>query len=279
MKACLLTWHIESNPKSTMRKIRLSLSILFCLIQLSCNTTETYKVIREVTGPYQTNCYLIYGTRSGEAALIDPGWRIDTLINFIKNNNLDLKYILITHGHSDHYYYVPQLKKQFPKVRWGVNREDFEKIILCPDWPAKAYGEEWVEQTRKNAEENVYLDFDTKSAGEPDFFVKGGQTYRLGSVKIKTIHTPGHSPGCVCYYTGNILFSGDMLFYRSVGNLDFLTSNTEAFIKSVRDLYRLFPDSTIVYPGHNQPTDIGSEKKENQRISLTGGLKTWWHLQ
>ena len=92
-------------------------------------------------------------------------------------------------------------------------------------------------------------------------------------------NTPGHSPGCVCYYAGNVLFSGDMLFYRSVGNLDFLTSNTEDFIKSVRELYKLFPDSTLVYPGHNQLTDIGSEKKGNQRISLTGGLKTWWHLQ
>jgi hydroxyacylglutathione hydrolase len=262
-----------------MKRNKIYLSLLFCLIQISCSTTESFKVIREIAGPYQTNCYLIYGTQSKEAALIDPGWKIDSLVTFIKDNNLNLKYILITHGHSDHYFYVPELKKQFPEVRWGVNMEDYEKIILCPDWPEKAYGHDWVEATRKNAEENVYLDFDTNSAGEPDFFVKGNQTYNLGSVKIKTIHTPGHSPGCICYYTGNVLFSGDMLFYRSVGNLDFLTSNTAAFIKSVRELYWFFPDSTIVYPGHNQPTDIGSEKMENQRISLTGGLKTWWHLQ
>ncbi len=258
---------------------KLCLSLLFCLIQLSCSTSGSFKVMREVTGPYQTNCYLIFDSGSREAALIDPGWRIDTLVAFIKANNLNLKYILITHGHSDHYYYVPELKKQFPEVRWGVNKEDFEKIILCPDWPVKAYGREWMENARKNAEENVYLDFDTKSVGKPDFFVEGKQTYKIGSVKIKTIHTPGHSPGGICYYTGNVLFSGDMLFYRSVGNLDFLTSNTEAFIKSVRDLYKFFPDSTIVYPGHGQTTDIGSEKKGNQRISLTGGLKTWWHLE
>ena len=262
-----------------MKRKNIFLSLLFCMIQLSCSHPETFKVMREVTGPYQTNCYLIYGTRSGEAALIDPGWQIDTLVSFIRNNNLDLKYILITHGHSDHYLYVPELKKQFPGVKWGVNKEDFEKIIRCPDWPSKAYGKEWMENTRKNAEESVYLDFDTKSAGEPDFFIEGNQTYKLGSVEIRTIHTPGHSPGCICFYTGNVLFSGDILFYRSVGNLDFMTSNTEAFIKSVRELYRLFPDSTIVYPGHNQPTDIGSEKEENMRISLTGGLKTWYHLQ
>jgi hydroxyacylglutathione hydrolase len=255
------------------------LSLFFCMIQAGCSGTESFKVIREVTGPYQTNCYLIYGTISKEAALIDPGWKIDSLVAIIKDNKLDLKYILITHAHSDHYYYVPELRKQFPKVKWGVNKEDYDKIILCPDWPEKAYGREWIENSRKNDDEKVYLDFDTKSAGKPDFFAEGNQTYKLGSLQIKTIHTPGHSPGSICYYTGNVLFSGDMLFYRSVGNLDFITSNTEAFIKSVRELYRLFPDSTIVYPGHNQTTDIGSEKKENQRISLTGGLKTWYHLE
>jgi hydroxyacylglutathione hydrolase len=231
-----------------MKRNRLYLTLFFFVIQLSCSTSESFKVVREVVGPYQTNCYLIYDTRSGEAALIDPGWRIDTLVAFIKDNNLDLKYILITHGHSDHYYYVPELKKQFPKVKWGVNKEDFEKIILYRDWPERAYGKQWMEDTRKNTVEKVYLDFDTRSVGESDFFVEGNQTYKIGSVKIKTIHTPGHSPGCICYYTGNILFSGDILFYRSVGNLDLLTSNTEAFIKSVRELYRYFPDSTIVYP-------------------------------
>jgi hydroxyacylglutathione hydrolase len=268
----------ELKQKSGMRRINLSITFLFCLVLISCSNSEGFKVIREVTGPYQTNCYLVYGLKSKEAALIDPGWRIDTLVALIKNNDLDLKYILVTHGHSDHYFYVPELKKQFPKAMWGVSREDFEKIILCPGWPEKAYGKEWMEETRKNAAENVYLEFDPKSAGEPDFYVEDDQTYKLGSVKLKSILTPGHSPGSVCFHTGNVLFSGDMLFYRSVGNLDFLTSNTEDFIRSVRELYRLFPDPTIVYPGHGQPTDIGSEKKENQRISESGGLKTWWHL-
>jgi hydroxyacylglutathione hydrolase len=263
-----------------LKGIKLYLLFITYLFQFSsCSTHENFKVIREITGPYQTNCYLIYGTNSKEAALIDPGWRIDTLVSFIRSNNLDLKYIFITHGHSDHYYYVPELKKQFPKVKWCLNKEDFEKIVKCPDWPLKAYGQEWVNNTRKNPDENMYLDFDTRSVGLPDIFVEGNQTFKLGSFELKTIRTPGHSPGGICYYSGNILFSGDILFYRSVGNLDKLTSNTEAFIKSVRELYRLFPDSTIVYPGHGQYTDIGSEKKENKRISLNKGLSVWWHLQ
>lgn len=261
-----------------MNICRIFLTIIIYILQFGCTSPETFRIVREVAGPYQTNCYLIYGTRSKEAALIDPGWQIDTLLAFIKNNNLDLKYIFITHGHSDHYYYVPELRKKFPEARWGVNKEDYEKIILRPGWPKIAYGTEWFENTMKKAGEKVYLDFDTRSVGEPDFYLDGDQSYLIGSVEIKTLSTPGHSPGCICFYTGNVLFSGDMLFYRSVGNLDFLTSNTENFIKSVQRLYNFFPDSTIVYPGHGKPTDIGSEKKENQRIWLDGGLKTWWHF-
>ncbi len=254
-----------------MKRINLSLLILICLINLNCSTKEDFKILRQITGPYQTNCYLIYATKSKEAALIDPGWEVDTLTAFIKNNSLQLKYIFITHGHTDHYYYVPELKKQFPKVKWCLHKDDYEGIIKCPDWEVKAYGQEWVDNTRKNPETSKYLDFDTNSVGEPDIFVEGNQSFKLGSIEIKTIHLPGHSPGGICYYTGNILFSGDLLFYRSAGKIDKQTSSRESFIKSVRELYKLFPDSTLVYPGHNQYTNIGSEKKENLRISADGG--------
>jgi glyoxylase-like metal-dependent hydrolase (beta-lactamase superfamily II) len=241
------------------------------ILLTGCSNTEDFKIKREVTGPYQANCYLIYTTRTHKAALVDPGWKIDTLVSFIKNNGLDLRYIFITHGHSDHYYYVPELKKQFPEAKWCINKEDYDKVIMVPQWQSKAYGQEWVVRTRKNPEESVYLDFDTRTLGAPDIYVQDNQTFKLGRIKIKSLHTPGHSPGGMCYYTGSILFSGDLLFYRSVGNLDKLTSDREVFINTVRDLYRRFPDSTVVYPGHGQNTDIGSEKKENKRISADDG--------
>ena len=82
---------------------------------------------------------------------------------------------------------------------------------------------------------------------------------------------PGHSPGGTCYYTGNILFSGDVLFYRTCGRTDTQYGSREDQIKSLRKLYELFPDSTRVYPGHGQLTDIGSEKKENSRVTVDGG--------
>ena len=67
---------------------------------------------------------------------------------------------------------MPELKKQFPGVRWGLNREDYEKIILCPGWPEKAYGQEWHEEARNNPDESGYLDFDPKTVGMPDYPVE-----------------------------------------------------------------------------------------------------------
>jgi hydroxyacylglutathione hydrolase len=247
---------------------------IFTVISLfisGCQGNGRIEVLCETTGPYEANCYLIYDKASHEAALIDPGWKLDTLTGFIRDNGLHLKYIFITHGHADHYYYVPEIKKQFPSARWCLNKDDYEKILLCDNWPLKAYGKKWIEETRKNPEESVYLDFDPRSVGKPDIFVEGGQSFRLGSLSVETVKTPGHTPGGICYYTDNMLFSGDMLFFRSVGNLDSLTSNRKEFIHSVRKIYGMFPDGTIVYPGHGKATQIGSEKTGNRRISLNGG--------
>jgi glyoxylase-like metal-dependent hydrolase (beta-lactamase superfamily II) len=89
----------------------------------------------------------------------------------------------------------------------------------------------------------------------------------VGDIEVRTIFSLGHSRGSVCYYGGNALFSGDVLFYRKVGRTDLEGMSWESLIRSVRKLYSLLPDETIVYPGHGQSTTIGSEKKNNTRIS------------
>ena len=173
---------------------------------------------------------------------------------------LNLKYIFITHGHIDHFYYLPEIKKQFPKVIWCINKEEYQGIFTYPGWALKNYGQEWVDNARSDPETQMYLDFDNQLIGVPDIFVENGQIYKLGRLVIRTILTPGHSPGGTCYYTGNILFSGDVLFYRTCGRTDTQRGSREDQIKSLRKLYEFSPDSTIVYPGHGQFTDIGSEK-------------------
>lgn len=251
--------------------------LIFCfivIINVSIIYGQEYKVRTEITGPFDTNIHLIYDTNTKEAALIDPGWKAEETMKFIKDNHLKLKYLISTHGHWDHWFYAPEFKKQYPEAKWIIHRADYENIIKNPNWERIAYGEKWIENALKNPEMTIQVEYDRDLVPEPDIFVKDGQTFMIGSVPLTAIHTPGHSPGSTCFYTDNILFTGDVLFYHSVGILDKLTSNTEIFIESVRKLYMIFPDCTIIYPGHLQVTTIGAEKKYNKRISAVGGVYT-----
>ncbi len=251
-----------------MKSNRFYFLLFVFLLQLESTFGADFKVIREITGFAGTNCYLIYDLKSKEAAIIDPGWRVDTILTFIEVNDLNLKFIFLTHGHTDHSFYVSELKRQFPKVKLCISRIDFNQMFTQFQWFKDNYGQEFIEKERSNPEHKAYIDFDPGSVGIPDIFVENNQSYRLGSTEIKTIHTPGHSPGEICYYTKNVLFSGDVLFYRTVGGIHNQGCSGDDLIISVRKLYEIFPDSTILYPGHGQFSDIGSEKRENENISL-----------
>jgi glyoxylase-like metal-dependent hydrolase (beta-lactamase superfamily II) len=245
--------------------------IFIFFLQFSCTASEDFKVIHQVAGPIETNCYLIYGIKSKEAALIDPGGPVDTLITFIKENELELKYIFVTHGHIDHVFGIPDIKNLFPKAKICMHKDEYRDLFTQKEWAIKNYGPSWLAEIKSNPETAKFLDFDMESLDKPDIFVEDNQVFRLGFMEIRAIHCPGHSPGGICYSTGNILFSGDVLFYRTAGRTDTQNGSRGDQIKSVRKLYELFPDSTIVYPGHGQFTDIGSEKKENKRIRVDGG--------
>ena len=251
-----------------MRNKQFYFLLFIIFLQFSCTRTEDFKVLHQVTGGIETNCYLIYGVRSREAALIDPGGSVDTLITFIKDKTLDLKYIFITHGHIDHVFGIPEIKTLFPTVKMCMHKDEYRDLFTQKEWAIDNYGSEFVDYLESNPETKKFLDFDMHSLGVPDIFVEDNKIFKLGMVEINTIHSPGHSPGGICYFTGDILFSGDVLFYRTVGRTDTQNGSTEDQIKSVRKLYELFPDSTIVYPGHGQFTNIGSEKKENKKIAL-----------
>jgi glyoxylase-like metal-dependent hydrolase (beta-lactamase superfamily II) len=242
------------------------IAFLFAII-LSCTTIEPeLKIIHQVTGPIETNCYLIYDSQTREAALVDVGGPIDTLIEFIEQHDLNLKYFLCTHGHPDHFIQVPELRDRFPGAKTVLHKLDYDDLFIAKEWLMENLDEEDIEWFRSDPERQRLLEFDPTSLGEPDILIEEGQELPLGNFIMRAIHSPGHSPGCVCYIVDGKLFSGDVLFYRTVGRTDILHSSREDQIKSVQRLYKMLPDSTPVYPGHGQFTDIGSEKTENSRI-------------
>jgi len=244
---------------------------IFLLLLSFCSQSYELKVVRQVTGPGETNTYLLYEVESKEAALFDVGGSINTLESVIKEKGLELKYIFITHSHPDHVYGVPAVRQKYPHAKLCFSREEWEDTKSYANWekeltPDMAAGIK--AEIERNPQFADMLNFNYDLLGKPDIFLEGNQVFGLGNLMIRTIFAPGHSRGSICFHAGNVLFSGDVLFHRLVGRTDMPTGSPEDIVTTVRRLYKLLPDETRVYPGHGQFTDIGSEKRENKEVSI-----------
>ncbi len=252
-----------------MRKTHLAAAILLSALVMPAPATRAADLIvqTEPVGPIKANCYLLYDTQSKEAAIFDVAGPVDALTQTIREKDLTLKYVFITHAHCDHVFGLPELVKSFPTAKVCVSKEDYDDTALYLQWAEKLDPKQ-VEEIRKNPDLVRLMDFDLKSVSAPAMFVKDGDVFQLGDAEIRAFLSPGHSRGSVCYQAGKMLFSGDVLFYRNVGRTDLAGSGGwDAIVKSVRRLYSTLPDDTLVYPGHGQSTDIGSEKNQNPRVS------------
>ncbi len=244
------------------------ISVTLAPILLSCQQNARLTVQRQISGPY-VNSYLVYDSASREAILIDIGGPIDTLLATIDQNSLKIKYVLFTHGHIDHVMGWPALRDRFPEAKVGIHRLDYDDMQTQLDWILQNLPPEEIAEWKSDPEVEKMFHFDAVDFGKPDIFLEDNQIIKLGGAEIRAIHAPGHSRGSNCFHIGNLLFSGDVLMHRDVGRPDFQNSSKEDLVRSVRRLYSLLPDSTIVYPGHGRPTDIGSEKKNNPKVNLT----------
>ena len=193
------------------------------------------------------NIYLCYEEKSGEGVLIDAGCSsadIENIFSFVSDNNIAIKGILLTHGHYDHIIAVDELKRRTSAV---VCSHQIEKEMLeSPDLSLSAF-------------------IGIKAKVIPDQLLNQGDVFQFGDSSLKVLHTPGHTPGGVCYYDeqhGN-LFAGDTLFNESVGRTDFPKGNHQELIKSISEKLFTLPDHTKVYPGHGVSTTIGHEKQCN----------------
>lgn len=242
--------------------------ISISLFLISFSRFNNFSVLHEVTGPIGTNCYLLYDEESKKAALFDVGGPIDNLEFAVRENNLNLEYIFITHAHCDHIQGLPAIKNKYEDVKICFSREEYEDMSLYSKWETTIDARE-LEEIRKQPRILEMMNVDFKLIGKPHIFLEDDKLYKLGNLEIRTFLSPGHSRGSICFSVCNVLFSGDVLFYRGVGRIDFPNSGgKKELVKSVRRLYNLLPDETIVYPGHGPFTDIGSEKKENRNISI-----------
>lgn len=171
-------------------------------------------------GSLRTNCYVVADEASREAIVIDPGDEAEEILPQI--SGLNVRYIVITHGHWDHIGAVPALK------------ERTKAPVLMSARALPPLG--------------------------PDREIKEGDEVAFGRIKLKVLATPGHSPGGICLYGEGRLFSGDTLFHETYGRTDLLGSSQNDMDASLKKLAAL-PDGTEVYPGHGRPTTIKQEKE------------------
>lgn len=246
---------------------RLFILLILPFLLISCTKSGELVVFHQVTGPVSTNCYLLYDAQTKQAALIDVGGPIDSLVAHIQENDLDLEYIFATHVHMDHVEGVPQIQERFPEALLCYNKKDYEDFLISIDWIEEYFPED-VAEMKKSPEFSKWFEYDLSIFKEPDIYLEDNQTYKLGNLEIRTFLSTGHSAGSICYHVGDVLFSGDVLFHRRVGRTDLLGGSKENLAKSVQRLYAELPDMTKIYPGHGEFTDIGTEKKENEEVRL-----------
>ena len=202
-----------------------------------------------VAGPVQANNYLVEDEASKEALLIDCSDYVPQIIDYVKENGLNVKYILLTHGHFDHVLGINKMNEVLG-AKVYVHEGDKEQVVNT-----RAVMTMFGLPTE--GVENPKITGTLSDAGE----------LTLGNQLIKVIETPGHTPGGVCYLIGNCLFSGDTLFHGTIGRTDLPGGSFQQIKHSVKDVLFALDENIEVYPGHAEPSTIGYEKKFNDIVN------------
>lgn len=201
-----------------------------------------------VTGPIQVNTYVLKDEDSKEAVLIDVGGSFETIKNDLDKEGYSIKYILNTHGHFDHVLGELEVQQNYQDIPIYINKED-------------------VSHFSRLEQEMQMFGFSTSVPHlNPTKFIDEATQLTLGNYEIKVLYTPGHSKGSLTFYVDNKLFTGDALFYRSIGRTDFYDGDFDELITSIKEKIFTLPDDTTVYPGHGPSTTILDEKKYNQYL-------------
>lgn len=194
-----------------------------------------------VLGDIETNCYLV--STDDAALVIDPAFYSEEAVNFLKKSINKQRLILITHAHFDHISGALALREET-----GVNIaiSEIENPYL--------------------SDANINLSGLFGEALPPfsaDILLSNNEEMNIGSLNIKTIFSPGHTKGSVCYLINGKLFSGDTLFLESIGRTDFPTGDYKTLIGSIEMLFDTLEGTTEVFPGHGYKTDLNHEKLYN----------------
>ena len=187
-----------------------------------------------ILGPVYTNCYFLKNKETGELIIIDPADCPEKIELKVSQMNGKPVAILLTHGHFDHIMAAQAVKEKYNIPIYACRQE--EEMLREPDCSIA-----------------------------PDVFLEDLEVVKIAGFSVQMIHTPGHTKGSCCYYLKDeaVLFSGDTVFYGSVGRTDFPGGSTAQIVQSLHKLVDSLPEETEVFPGHDVSTSIGYEKRYN----------------
>ena len=196
------------------------------------------------TGVLGVNTYLVINQEVKQAIVIDPGGDADYILRTLKESGATLKAIFLTHCHFDHIGGVAELL-QMGSVPVYASDACKANVNTSVNLARAMMGIDLLPITVTNV-------------------IKDGETVTVAEISIQAIYTPGHTSCSCCYLIENALFSGDTLFFRSIGRTDFPTGSYEQLVRSVKEkLYVLLPNNYSVYSGHGEKTTLRSEQKNN----------------
>jgi len=192
--------------------------------------------IKQIKIGFDNFSYVIYCMSSKQTAIVDPGLDSTKALQFIRSNKLDLKYIIITHYHSDHSSDSKRVKNLFPQAKIVTSKTDGERLAI-----------------------------------KPDIVVSDESQIKVGGILINFLVTPGHTPGGICIIIDNeAILTGDTLFIGDCGRTDLPGGNLAQMYASLHEKIMTLPDGLIVYPGHDygeKPFDtLGHQKRTNKTL-------------
>ncbi len=193
-----------------------------------------------VVGELEANCYIVMGDEN-EAVVIDPGSDAELILTELKEKNLNVKYIINTHGHTDHTNANAELKERIIHHPPICIHKEAVKFFPLVEEMCELFG-------------FVYKPF------TPDRLLQDGDIIEISGLRLEVIYTPGHSPDGICLKAGNILFSGDTLFANGIGRTDLPGCSEVLLRESIAEKLLSLDNEIVVYPGHGADTTIGRER-------------------
>jgi glyoxylase-like metal-dependent hydrolase (beta-lactamase superfamily II) len=209
-------------------------------------------ILRRETGPFRVNTYIVYCPFTREAVIIDPAGYTEELVMLIRDRGLRMTRILNTHGHADHVFSNRKFKDAYA-ITTSMHRDD-NRFFQDPA-----------------VREATFRETGLPSPDPTDIELSDHDVIPVGRYRIRVIHTPGHTPGSVCFHVDGHLFTGDTLFVGDVGRTDLPGGNLDTLVQSLKTRIVILDRDTVIHPGHDYgetpESTLAREMEENPYIT------------